>query len=451
MKVQSAVVKLVLRENKLLKNGTHPIMLRVSFNGMKELSTHCSCKKSEWNSSTMTVKKSVANCDVINTTIQGLLARAISIRNDLEARQKPYTPSLILEYMTSEKVSPRAGYEAILDEYIVEKNIRLTTIKAYKASLSLLKKYLGDSFKIDDVNTKLVTKIVKEQVTKGISEGYMRSVLNRWKSLHNYAIEKGYTKEPWKFKIRQLKTASKMVYVHKDTIEVLKKYLMSKLIVIGRNGGWSFNDEGVEEVLNGKSKLFSLYFFLLIYLFQGLSPIDMARIEFKNLKSVKVKDNDYWAYDCLRQKTSIGVKVRIRRHNPYNDMMINVMLYFRQGKKYFLPILDGVNAFDENAVRLALNNVSATLNKKLKVVFDEVNSEIVAANVENKDNVPLIPSNATFYTARHSYAMTYLKSPRSTPSAMATLLGRSINTLSQYISQLEEESDLTSAADAVDY
>ena len=277
----------------------------------------------------------------------------------------------------------------------------------------------------------------------------MRSVASKWKAIHKYAKEKGYTKKPWCYKIQQLKQSSKMVYVHKDTVEVMKQYMLDRLIV-KINSGWRFNDEGVDEILSGKSKLYALYLWLMIYMFQGLSPIDMAKIEFKNLKSIKVGDNDYWGYDTLRQKTSIGVKVRIKRHSVYNDAMLNVMLFFRSGKKYLLPILDGVNTIDDYAVRLALNKVTK-LNPKLQVVLAEINSQIVKYNVENKENVPLIPENTTFYTARHSYAMTYLKSPRSTPSAMATLLGRSINTLSQYITQLEEESDLTYAADAVEY
>lgn len=425
-------------------------MLRVSFNGTKELSTHCACKKSEWNSSTMTVKKSVPNSDVINSTIQGLLSRAISIRNDFEARQKPYTPSMVIEAMTTEKVSPRAGYEALIEEYIAERNLKVTTANGYAQSYCILKRYLGENFKLEDVTTSLVTKIVKEQVSKGITEGYMRGVVSRWKALHNYALEKGYTKEPWRYKIKQLKMSSKMIYVHRDTVEVMKQYLTDKLIVRTQSGGWYYNDASVDEILDVKSTLFGLYFWLLIYLFQGMSPIDLAKIEVKNLKSIKVGDNDYWGYDTLRQKTSISVKVRIKRHNVYNDMMVNVMLFFRQGKKYLLPILDGVDATDDNAVRLKLNNITK-LNKKLKDLFLVINDRIVKTNVENKENVPLIPSNTTFYTARHSYAMTYLKSPRSTPSAMATLLGRSINTLSQYITQLEEESDLTYAADAVEY
>ena len=38
MKVSIAVIKLVLRTNKVLSDGSRPIMLRVSFNGMKERS-----------------------------------------------------------------------------------------------------------------------------------------------------------------------------------------------------------------------------------------------------------------------------------------------------------------------------------------------------------------------------------------------------------------------------
>lgn len=48
MKVSIAVIKLVLRTNKVLADGTHPIMLRVSFNGMKERATGYSCSVRFW-------------------------------------------------------------------------------------------------------------------------------------------------------------------------------------------------------------------------------------------------------------------------------------------------------------------------------------------------------------------------------------------------------------------
>lgn len=43
MKVHQAVIRLYLKTSKVLSDGSSPILLRVSFNGFKEVSTHYSC------------------------------------------------------------------------------------------------------------------------------------------------------------------------------------------------------------------------------------------------------------------------------------------------------------------------------------------------------------------------------------------------------------------------
>ena len=49
MKTEKATIKLVLRTNKTLADGTHPIMLRVNWRGKRaEKSTGFSCKEANW-------------------------------------------------------------------------------------------------------------------------------------------------------------------------------------------------------------------------------------------------------------------------------------------------------------------------------------------------------------------------------------------------------------------
>ena len=48
MKATIAIIRLVLRTNKVLSTGEHPIMLRCSFHGMKEVSTGYSCSIKYW-------------------------------------------------------------------------------------------------------------------------------------------------------------------------------------------------------------------------------------------------------------------------------------------------------------------------------------------------------------------------------------------------------------------
>ena len=61
MKVSVAVVKLVLRTNKKLADGSHPIMLRCSFGGTKEVATGYSCIPKYWDKKNEMVKRGFSN------------------------------------------------------------------------------------------------------------------------------------------------------------------------------------------------------------------------------------------------------------------------------------------------------------------------------------------------------------------------------------------------------
>ena len=70
MKVSIAVIKLILRTNKVLADGTHPIMLRVSFNGMKERATGYSCDIRHWDKRNECVKKGYPNFVLVNAELK---------------------------------------------------------------------------------------------------------------------------------------------------------------------------------------------------------------------------------------------------------------------------------------------------------------------------------------------------------------------------------------------
>ena len=70
MKVSIAVIKLVLRTNKVLADGSHPIMLRVSFNGMKERSSGYSCTLKYWDKKNECVKRGYPNFVMVNAELK---------------------------------------------------------------------------------------------------------------------------------------------------------------------------------------------------------------------------------------------------------------------------------------------------------------------------------------------------------------------------------------------
>lgn len=450
MKVHSAVVKLVLRSNKTLADGTHPIMLRVSYNGMKEVSTHCSCKKNEWDSKNMQVKKSVRNWAVINENLREVLRYYQDARDALEASGMPYTASMVLRWSKDdgkkEKTSKLVDIEALYER---ENALSAQTIPNRRSVIRMVERHLGADTDIAELTNENVQAVVTACLKEGKSQGYLKQAYRVLNSLVKFASAKGYKVSPLDARIgKRLAEGHSLAYVHKRSIEFMKEYLLSEVTIRSSGGGWRYRDNNrVDELLDARSPLFSIYLWLFSYLFQGLAPIDCAKLAISEIRNIRVGDFNYWAVDLNRSKTRHPVKIRIRTDGVFNQVMVRTMLMFRQGR-YLLPILDGVDANDSKKVRQKVCNRLTFLRPLLRAEFEKVNARIVEHNVSENDDVPLIDvAKVNYYAARHSYAMAYIHSPNASPIALATLMGRSVNTLGTYIHQLSEESDITSAAD----
>lgn len=57
---------------------------------------------------------------------------------------------------------------------------------------------------------------------------------------------------------------------------MMKKYFLSRVTVVTGKGGWTYNDDALDELLDVHSPLFALYLWLLMFRLQGLAPIDVA-------------------------------------------------------------------------------------------------------------------------------------------------------------------------------
>ena len=450
MKVHSAVVKLVLRTNKTLADGTHPIMLRVSYGGTKEVSTHCSCKKNEWDAKNMQVKKNVRNWAVINSNLRDVLRYYQDARDALEALKTPYTASMVLEWNPDkDKKAKSSKLMEIEKEYEAENALSAQTIPNRRSVVRLIERHYGREVDIVELTTEKVAAIIRDEVKNGRSEGYLKQVYRIVNSLIKFAIKNGYKVTELDSKVgKRLAEGHSLSYVHRRSIEYIKEYLLDE-VTIRRGGGWRYRDDRVPELLNPHSPLFSIYLWLFSYLFQGLAPIDCALLKTSNLRSIIVGEHSYWAIDLARSKTRHSVKIRVRKEGVFNLVMVNTMLMFRNSE-YLLPILDGIEATDSKKVRGRLCYRLTFLRPLLKAELKKVNDRIILHNVEHSDDVPIVDVNkVNFYAARHSYAMAYIHSPNASPIALATLLGRSVNTLGTYIHQLTEESDITAAADVL--
>lgn len=443
MKTSTAVIKLFLRTSKVLSDGSSPIMLKCSFKGTREVSTGCSCTIKYWDSKKEIVKKGFPNAPFINTSICKMKQDAIDRRNQFELDGVPYTPEMVLKKKVV-LVASSKSIKDLMSSYTA--SLSPTTCKVWKSFWNSFHAYAGD-VSIENVDLEMINGYEKHLKDNGLKDSSIKMTLSKLSALCRYAVEKGLIKEnPFKrINLRKYKTTAKLKYIHKDAIEVLKEMLLERLI-ISNGDTYTYIDEGVNDFIDKKSDLFVLAFYLFGYTYQGLSPIDLAQLKVSDMFLNEVNGINYYCWNIKRQKTGKDVRIRINKSIFFNDVITKAMLMFHNNPPYLLPILDGVEN-DRLKIYKKVSNWLSNHSDQLKEWFRMANDRIVKMNVANNGSIPLIDVEATFYSYRDSFAMAYLSSPKSNPVALATLMGRSPNTLASYISHLSSESDLAKAVD----
>lgn len=445
-KVSSAVIKLVLRLDKVLSDGSNPIMLRCQFNGRKQVSTGCSCTVKYWDAKNEMVKKGYANAPVINAMINKMKQEAIDRRNEFELNGIPYTPEMVLRPREVLKIEDRNTIENLIERYTV--NLSFGTKKVWKSFLNSFKGYTSIKT-INEVDVDLIKGYGKYLEKNGMKESTIKMTISKLAALCRYAVEEGLISDnPFKrFNYGKVyKVTSSNVYIHPRTIEVMKEMFLSD--VIEMNGDlWHYRDGVIEELMDRTSPLFARYFWLCSVLFQGLAPVDLCQLKVKDLVIRDIKGVNYYCWDGKRQKTKMPVKIRIKVDDMYSAVMVKTFLMFHNGK-YLLPIMDGVDDSDSVKISKRINNWVSNHIDKFRDWLKDVNAEIVNRNVANNDDIPLAPVDVSFYSARHSFAQMYL-SKGGNVLALATLLGRSIDTISTYVEQLTEDNDLSDAVSII--
>lgn len=445
-KVSSAVIKLVLRLDKVLSDGSNPIMLRCQFNGRKQVSTGCSCTVKYWDAKNEMVKKGYPNSPVINAMINKMKKEAIDRRDEFELSGTPYTPEMVLKPREVLTIANSNSIVNLISRYTV--NLSFGTRKVWKSFLNSFSGYTSIKT-INEVDVDVIKGYGKYLERNGMKESTIKMTLSKLAALCRFAVEEGIIKEnPFKkFNYGKLyKVTSSNVYIHHRTIEVMKEMFLNE--VIEMNGDlWSYRDGIIEELMDRTSPLFARYFWLCGVLFQGLAPVDLIQLKIKDLLIRDIKGTNYYCWDGKRQKTKMPVKIRIKVDEIYSAVMVKTFLMFHQGK-YLLPILDGADDTDSSKVLKRINNWISNHIDKFRDWLKVVNEEIIRRNVENNDNIPLAPVDASFYSYRHSFAQLYLAKGGNILN-LATLLGRSMDTISVYVKQLSADNDLADAVDII--
>lgn len=435
MKVSIARVRLILKTGKTLADGSHPIVLMVAFNGKSTRSTGYSCDIRHWDKRAECVRKGYPNYQMINYEINRMKQEVISLRNDFERLGQLYTPEMIL--------SPRRVLNAatgdlngLIRQYIDEKGLMGKTIEKWWGVYRSVVRFHGRELNVVEIDESFCRRYGRWCESEGLSNGSIRSYLGKIGAICHYAIGKGllgeYPFKNWKYH-RQYREAKSELYVHHRSMDVMIDMLVNELVV--RNGErWSYRNGVIKELMDIHSEIYSHYLFVITYWLCGISPVDLSMLRKSDIKVVNVKGRNYYAIDGYRSKTGVMFKVRVLQNCIESQVLVRTMLMF--GGERFVPTLEGYVGKDE---RKRVNNVYSYHSDNLVNWFQMVNQEIVRRNMESGDEIPLIDLSCRYYAARHSYIMKEIQSGNVNLLRLATSVGKSVVTLHQYVTLLNDE------------
>lgn len=437
MKVSVAVIKLVLRTNKVLSDGTHPIMLRCSFNGMKERATGYSCSVKYWDKVNQVVKKGYPNFVIVNSELKKQKDEAIAKRDKYIASDEVYTPEMVLAREEVRNVSTN-DFRGLIQRYIDEKGLESRTIeKWWIVYRSVLKFADRKVLLINEVNEAFCRRYCRWLEDKGMASGSIKSYMGKVVALLHYAVSLGlidkYPLDGWKYHLDYRESKSEK-YIHSKSMEFLMNIFFDEVII--RNGNrWKYKDGVIDELLDIHSEIYALYLFCVGFYFKGLAPTDISNLKKKDIKVVMIKDKNYYAIDGHRSKTGMLYRIRLHQNCVESNVLVRTMLMYNNLGEYFLPTLCG---YVGKNMKKRVNNVYTYHSDNLVKWFQKCNERIVQWNVENDDNVPLIDLEVRFYGYRHSYIMSEVQKPNVNLMKIATETGKSVTTLHQYLTLLQD-------------
>lgn len=455
-------IKAVLYKSKTLSNGEHPILLRVCYNGKRQYkSLGISCSPKDWDDSAKdNVKKSHPQAKLLNRTIQTELNKAHKQYLEYENSDKQYSAKTIIEGITKDAPSTKTLYE-LFDERIayfrsVDSN---NTADGYATLKSAFKRYLNNKdVELFSIDEEWVTKF-EMWLRKSYKDTSIKKFFDCFKAAMNHAVKKKYLeKSPLDgyehVKKLNLKTKKRALSIAEIT--KLTKYYYDSYGWLGHKSKpveekckkhyWNkkFRRRGTTKLTPIDAEQLSLALFLCSYYFQGLALVDMAKLKWKDLKEVKIRDERKFAYDSA----SKGYDYAVENQEFVECYQIDIARS-KTGKPVTIVVETGIvipylnpfisedvddDEFEETYVFPIYSELDDTEKKK----YGRMKYAIYLVNVNLKrigDSLDI--PDMTFYAARHSYASNLYHADVPT-SLIAQNMGRSPAEIETYLKNFEQ-------------
>ena len=418
MKTTTATIHLYLKKGKVLSDGTNPIMLKVSFKGTKERATGFSALPKQWDERTEQLKKGYPNHTAVNAILRQQKEDAMQARDKLVSDGLFPSPEAIIQAAFQTPVREQKNdLFSLVDRYVEGQHFSPNTIKGWTSFKKHIEAF-NKSLKPSDVNDSTMSQFAEYLRNKGLAEGTIFLLCGKLTALLHYAVDINIIAQ---FPIKRYNYARKFVRSH------------SEIYIHSRAMEYLF-DLYYEEVLNSdgqlkydpfdNKKVYALYVFLLGFHLKGISPVDMLRLKWSDIRIKVINGRNYYAIDGYRQKTRQPFKIRLLTSDKATDVLLTQM----QGKSPSEAII----RWTEGTLRWHRDDVQE--------YCDKANDRIRKYNTKHPDKIEEIDTaNITYYAYRHSYIMSQLLGGQCNLIRLAQETGKSYKTLWQYMSQMQDE------------
>ena len=381
-----ASIKVLLFTSKVLKNGEHPIMIRlIKDRKIKYISVGHNCSLDLWDSVKDRPKRKHPYYRELEINIELKLADAKKLVLNLENEQQDFTVNdFEKKYRNQNKHTTFYVYLDELIESLITQG-RISYANSHKDLKRVILKFQPKDFTFSEITTSFLKKLELFMREKNMKENTLGIYFRTLRATYKKAIADGYIKKdnyPFDdFKVSKLKSTTTKRAIRKEDVQ--------KIAALDIPIGTRIYD--------------SRNFFLFSYYCAGMNFIDVSMLEWSNITSS-------FALEYERSKT--GTKFHIKLLPP----ALAILDYYRplRLENHVFPYLDKLKHNSPLSIDNRLNKCIQQVNQDLKEIAK-------MANIEAK---------LTTYVARHTFATTLKKEGVST-SKISELMGHTNESITQ--------------------
>jgi integrase/recombinase XerD len=394
-----ASAKVVLFTSKTLKNGEHPIMLRVIHDRKtKYVNLNVNCHPDQWDEAKEIPKRKHPLFHEVSVLMSQRLNECKSIILDLEKENRPYSVEEITGILTQNQ---RKNKISVLEYFNHEiERLRSKDRLGYAAVFTSTRNYLknfrkGKDFFFSDITPTFIVKFDEYLLEKGMKLNSAFMPMRTFKTLINYAKKEGLVNPdfaPFKefsfSKYRRDKPRKRAI--KRDDIRAIE------------NLDLKF-DTPVWHARN---------YFMFSYYCAGINFIDMAYLKAENIQQGRLI--------YIRRKTKEHYNLTILP--PAMNIIQQYQSNYPNRGGYIFPILNETHQTLQSQ-DYRIDKVLKSTNKYLKEIAGLAD----------------LPVHLTTYVARHSFATNLKQSGASTAIISQALGHESERTTQIYLDSLENQ------------